>query len=133
MYIVPIAWLYVVVMMSIAEATNTNGSLLGAFITFVLYGVVPVALILYFMAAPANVLFGPETRQNCRYNWPHRNQMQASCRPLILSRRWEKNCDRLLAVHHMSAPSLPNTWITPRAASFWRASPCRFARYFPLV
>ena len=53
MYIVPIAWLYVVVMMSIAEATNTNGSLLGAFITFVLYGVVPVALILYFMAAPA--------------------------------------------------------------------------------
>ncbi len=52
MYLVPIAWLYVVVMMSVAEATNTNGSLLGALITFVLYGVVPVGLILYFMAAP---------------------------------------------------------------------------------
>ena len=53
MYIVPLAWLYVVVMMSVAEATNTNGSLLGAFITFVLYGLLPVALILYFMGAPA--------------------------------------------------------------------------------
>ena len=53
MYIVPIAWLYVVVMMSVAEATNANGTLLGAFITFVLYGVLPIGLILYFMGAPA--------------------------------------------------------------------------------
>jgi hypothetical protein len=53
MYIVPIAWLYVVVMMSVAEATNANGTLLGATITFVLYGVLPVGLILYFMGAPA--------------------------------------------------------------------------------
>lgn len=53
MYIVPLAWLYVVVMMSVAEATNTNGSLLGASITFLLYGLLPVALILYFMGAPA--------------------------------------------------------------------------------
>ncbi|MEY2862116.1 MAG: hypothetical protein RL392_2574, partial [Pseudomonadota bacterium] len=30
MYIVPIAWLYVAVMMSVAEATNTNGTVLGA-------------------------------------------------------------------------------------------------------
>lgn len=53
MYIVPLAWLYVVVMMSVAEAASTNGSLLGALITFVLYGVVPVSLIVYFMGAPA--------------------------------------------------------------------------------
>ncbi len=53
MYIVPIAWLYVVVMMSVAEATNANGTLLGAFITFVLYGVLPIGLILYFMGAPS--------------------------------------------------------------------------------
>lgn len=53
MYIVPIAWLYVAVMMSVAEATATNGSLLGALITFVLYGLLPVGLILYFMGAPA--------------------------------------------------------------------------------
>lgn len=53
MYIVPIAWLYVAVMMSVAEATATNGTILGAIITFVLYGLLPVGLILYFMGAPA--------------------------------------------------------------------------------
>lgn len=53
MYIVPIAWLYVVVLMSVAEATNANGTVLGAMITFVLYGVFPIGLILYFMGAPA--------------------------------------------------------------------------------
>ena len=53
MYIVPIGWLYVVVMMSVAEATNSNGTLLGATVTFFLYGLLPVALIVYFMGAPA--------------------------------------------------------------------------------
>ena len=37
MYIVPIAWLYVALMMSVAEATNTNGSILGGILTFILY------------------------------------------------------------------------------------------------
>ena len=53
MYIVPIAWLYVVLMMAVAEATNTTGTLLGAIITFVLYGLGPVALVVYLMGAPA--------------------------------------------------------------------------------
>lgn len=53
MYIVPIAWLYVALMMAVAEATNNNGTVLGAVITFILYGVVPVALLLYLMGAPA--------------------------------------------------------------------------------
>lgn len=52
MYIIPIAWLYVALMMSVAEATNSNGTVMGAIITFVLYGLMPVALILYFMGAP---------------------------------------------------------------------------------
>ncbi len=53
MYLVVIAWIYVVLMMSIAEATNSNGTLLGASITFVLYGVGPVALLVYLMGTPA--------------------------------------------------------------------------------
>lgn len=53
MYLVPIAWLYVALMMSVAEATNSNGTVLGAIITFVLYGALPVGLILYFMGSPA--------------------------------------------------------------------------------
>jgi len=53
MYIVPIGWLYVALMMAVAEATNTNGTVLGAVFTFVLYGVVPVALVVYLMGTPA--------------------------------------------------------------------------------
>jgi hypothetical protein len=53
MYLVVIAWLYVVLMMSVAEATNTNGTLLGAIITYFLYGLGPVALVVYLMGAPA--------------------------------------------------------------------------------
>jgi hypothetical protein len=52
-YIVPIAWIYVALMMSVAEATNSNGSVLGAVFTFLLYGVLPVALMMYFMGTPA--------------------------------------------------------------------------------
>jgi len=52
MYIVPIAWLYVTFMMAVAEATSSQGTVLGACITFVLYGLMPIALILYFMGSP---------------------------------------------------------------------------------
>lgn len=53
MYLVVIAWIYVVLMMSVAEATNSNGTVLGALFTFVLYGLGPVALVVYLMGAPA--------------------------------------------------------------------------------
>lgn len=53
MYLIVIGWIYVVLMMSIAEATNSNGTLLGALVTFVLYGVGPVTLVVYLMGSPA--------------------------------------------------------------------------------
>jgi hypothetical protein len=53
MYIVPIAWIYVALMMSVAEATNASGTVLGAVFTFLLYGLMPVALIMYFMGTPS--------------------------------------------------------------------------------
>ena len=53
MYIVPIAWLYVALMMAVAEATSSQGTLLGAFFTFVFYGLMPIGLVLYFMGTPA--------------------------------------------------------------------------------
>jgi mannose/fructose/N-acetylgalactosamine-specific phosphotransferase system component IID len=52
MYIVPIAWLYVALMMAVVEATSSNGSVLGALITFFLYGLAPVALLIYLMGTP---------------------------------------------------------------------------------
>jgi len=53
MHLVVIAWLYVALMMAVAEATNTNGTVLGAVFTFLLYGLAPVALVVYLMGAPA--------------------------------------------------------------------------------
>jgi len=53
MYIVIIAWLYVTLMMAVAEATNTTGTVLGAVFTFLLYGVLPLSLVVYLMNTPA--------------------------------------------------------------------------------
>ncbi|MBP7567018.1 MAG: hypothetical protein KA795_13540 [Burkholderiaceae bacterium] len=52
MYLIAIAWLYVALMMSVAEATNTTGTVLGAIVTFVLYGLLPVALLMYILGTP---------------------------------------------------------------------------------
>lgn len=52
MHTVAIAWLYVVVMMSLAEALSSKGSVLGALITFFLYGVLPLSIVLYLMGTP---------------------------------------------------------------------------------
>ncbi len=53
MYLVPIAWIYVTLMMALAEATSSQGSVLGAIITFVLYGLLPMALVMYLLGTPA--------------------------------------------------------------------------------
>lgn len=52
MYLVAIGWLYVALMMAVAEATHSNGSVLGAVMTFVLYGLAPTALVLYILNTP---------------------------------------------------------------------------------
>lgn len=52
MYLVAIAWIYVVLMMAIAEATASNGTVLGAIITFFLYGVLPTVILMYIMGTP---------------------------------------------------------------------------------
>jgi hypothetical protein len=52
MYLVAIAWIYVVLMMALAEAMSPQGTVLGAVITFVLYGLMPLALVLYILGTP---------------------------------------------------------------------------------
>ena len=51
-YLVVIGWLYVVLMMALAEASNTTGTVLGAIVTFILYGLLPVVLVVYLMRTP---------------------------------------------------------------------------------
>ncbi len=53
MYIVPIAWMFVVVLMTIAEATSTQGTVLGALFTFVLWGLLPLSIVMYVLGTPA--------------------------------------------------------------------------------
>ena len=53
MYLIAIGWLYVALMMAVAEASSTNGSILGAVITFLLYGLAPPALVMYVLGTPA--------------------------------------------------------------------------------
>ena len=53
MYIIAIAWAYVVMMMAVAEATAPNGTVLGALMTAVLYGVLPLSIVIYLMRTPA--------------------------------------------------------------------------------
>ena len=52
MHIVTIAWLFVVVLMTLAEATSSQGTLLGAFFTLLLYGLLPLGIVLYVMGTP---------------------------------------------------------------------------------
>lgn len=53
MYLIAIAWLYVVVLMAVVEAVSPQGSVLGAFFTLVLYGALPLGLLLFIAGTPA--------------------------------------------------------------------------------
>lgn len=44
--------MYVVLMMAVAEAMSTTGSLLGAIVTFFLYGLLPIGIVVYVMRTP---------------------------------------------------------------------------------
>jgi mannose/fructose/N-acetylgalactosamine-specific phosphotransferase system component IID len=52
MYVVAIAWMYVVLMMALAEALSPQGTVLGAVFTLLLYGVLPLSVVLYVMGTP---------------------------------------------------------------------------------
>jgi hypothetical protein len=53
MHLVLIAWAYVVVMMALAEALSPNGTVLGALFTMLLYGALPLWIVLYVLGTPA--------------------------------------------------------------------------------
>ena len=53
MYLVAIAWMYVVLMMAVAEAVSSQGTVLGAIFTVLLYGLLPLAILLYILGTPA--------------------------------------------------------------------------------
>ncbi len=52
-HLVVIAWTFVVFMMTIAEALSPQGTVLGAILTFLLYGVLPLSVLVYILGTPA--------------------------------------------------------------------------------
>lgn len=52
MHLVALTWGFIAVLMAAAEAVSPQGSLLGAAITLLLYGVVPLSIVLYVLATP---------------------------------------------------------------------------------
>ncbi len=52
MYLIVIGWLYVTLLMALAEAFSSQGSVLGAIITFLLYGLLPMSLVVYLWGTP---------------------------------------------------------------------------------
>jgi len=52
-HLVLIGWGYVVVMMALAEALSPNGTVLNALFTLLLYGALPLWILLYIMGTGA--------------------------------------------------------------------------------
>ena len=52
MYLIVIGWLCVTLLMALAEAFSSQGSVLGAVITFILYGLLPMSLVVYLGGTP---------------------------------------------------------------------------------
>ena len=53
MSIVIVAWMYVVLMVAIVEAVGSGGSLLGATMTLLWWGVLPLSIVAWLGRAPA--------------------------------------------------------------------------------
>ena len=53
MYLIAIGWIYVVLMVALVEALSSNGTVVGAVFTFLLWGVLPLAIVMYLLRTPA--------------------------------------------------------------------------------
>jgi hypothetical protein len=51
--LVAIAWMYVVLMVAVVEATSPQGTVLGAVFTLLLYGVLPLGIVGYLFLSPS--------------------------------------------------------------------------------
>ena len=53
MILVGIAWLYVVLLVALVQATGAGGSLVGALFTVGFYGLLPLSILAYLFFSPA--------------------------------------------------------------------------------
>jgi hypothetical protein len=69
MHLIAIAWIYVVLMMALAEALSSQGTVLGAVITFLFYGLLPLGLVLYIVSTPRTQARAPGGRSLTCARW----------------------------------------------------------------
>jgi len=50
--IIVIGWIFVALMVAVAEAAAPNGTVLGAIFTFLGWGVIPLSIVVYILATP---------------------------------------------------------------------------------
>jgi hypothetical protein len=53
LYVVALAWMYVVLMVALAEVFSPQGTAVGALFTVLGWGVIPLSVLLYILATPA--------------------------------------------------------------------------------
>jgi predicted membrane channel-forming protein YqfA (hemolysin III family) len=53
LYLVALAWMYVVLMVALAEAFSPQGTVIGAVFTVLGWGVIPLSVVLYILATPS--------------------------------------------------------------------------------
>lgn len=53
LYLVALAWMYVVLMVGLAEAFSPQGTVIGALFTVIGWGVIPLSIVLYILATPS--------------------------------------------------------------------------------
>jgi len=53
MYLVAIAWMYVVLMAALVEAFSTDGTVVGAVATFLFFGLLPLGIVMYLLGTPS--------------------------------------------------------------------------------
>ena len=83
MYLIVIAWFYVTVMMALAEAASPQGSILGALVTFTLYGLLPMAIVIYILGTPARKRKLKAQREAEQRAWDEAQAQQQAKAPLV--------------------------------------------------
>lgn len=87
MYLIVIAWTYVTLMMAVAEATSPSGTVLGAVITFALYGLLPMGILVYILGTPGRkrAIKAREAREQAEYDAAQATAAQARSAPAASS------------------------------------------------
>lgn len=71
-YLVALAWMYVVMMVAVAEVMSPQGTWLGAFFTVLGWGLIPLAIVLYIIGTPARRRARRRAADNASVADPHR-------------------------------------------------------------